>query len=63
MLRVNIATEILWIYRVYHNSMAELQEQTPHIERRKKVYDNMGPEMHNYRVIRACNLQSAVLHA
>jgi hypothetical protein len=39
------------IYRVYQNSMAKLQEQTPHIETKNKVYDNMGPEMHNYRVI------------
>jgi hypothetical protein len=25
---------------------------------KKKVYDNMGPEMHNYRVIRACNIHN-----
>jgi hypothetical protein len=50
-------------YRVYQNSTAKLQERTPHIERGKKVYDNMGPEMHNYRVIRACNLRSARRHA
>jgi hypothetical protein len=41
----------LLIHRVYQNSMAKLQEWTPHIETRNKVYDNMGPEMHNYRVI------------
>jgi hypothetical protein len=40
----------IWIYRVYQNSTAKLQERTPHIERRKQVYDNMGPEMHNYRL-------------
>jgi hypothetical protein len=34
------------IYRVYHNSTAKLQKRTPHVERRKKVYDNLGPEMH-----------------
>jgi hypothetical protein len=39
-----------WIYRVYQNSMAKLQEQTPHTETRNKVYDNIGLEMHNYRV-------------
>jgi hypothetical protein len=26
------------------------------------VYDNMGPEMQNYRVIRVCNLRSACRH-
>jgi hypothetical protein len=25
------------------------------------VYDNMGPEMHNYIVIRACNLRDLLL--
>jgi hypothetical protein len=46
------------LYRMYQNSTAKLQERTPHMERRKKVYDNMGPEMHNYRVIRACNFHN-----
>jgi hypothetical protein len=45
--------------QVYQNSRAKLQERTPHIETRNKVYDNMGPEMHNYRVIRPF---SNVLH-
>jgi hypothetical protein len=40
--------ERLIIYRVYQNSTAKLQERTPHIERRKQVYDNTGREMHNY---------------
>jgi hypothetical protein len=34
--------------------MAKLQELTPHIERGKKGYDNMGLEMNGYRVIQAC---------
>jgi hypothetical protein len=42
---------LLHVYRVYQNSTAKLQERTPHIETRNKVYDNMGPEMHNYRII------------
>jgi hypothetical protein len=41
-------------YRVYLNSMAKLQELIPHVERRKKGYENMGPEMYGYRVVRAC---------
>lgn len=36
----------VYIYWVYHSSTARLQERTPHIERGKKVYDNMGLEMH-----------------
>jgi hypothetical protein len=36
---------------MYQNSAAKLQDWTPHIERRKKGYDNMGPEMQNIRVI------------
>jgi hypothetical protein len=52
-----------FIYRVYQNSTTKLQERAPHIERGKKVYDNMVPEMHNYRVIRAHNLRSARRHA
>jgi hypothetical protein len=61
---MNIQTHYVcvYIYRVYQNSAAKLQERTPHTERRKKVYDNMGLEMHNYRVIRACNLRSARRH-
>jgi hypothetical protein len=47
------------LYRVYQNSTAKVQDCT-HTERgKKKVYDNMGPEMHNYRVIRSCNLRSS----
>jgi hypothetical protein len=36
------------------NSTAKLQEWIPHVERRKKGYDKMGPEMYGYRVVRAC---------
>jgi hypothetical protein len=31
----------LRIYRMYHNSRAQLQERTPLVERRKQVYGNM----------------------
>jgi hypothetical protein len=41
-------------YRVYQNSTAKLRELIPHIERWKEGYDNMGPEMYGYRVVRAC---------
>jgi hypothetical protein len=43
----------IYIHRVYQNSMAKLQEWIPHIERRKKGYENMGREMYGYRVVRA----------
>jgi hypothetical protein len=42
---------LMSIYRVFQYSTAKLRDRTPHVERRKKVYDNMVPEMHNYRVI------------
>jgi hypothetical protein len=38
----------LILYRVYQNSTAKLQEWIPHVERQRKVYDNMGPEMYDY---------------
>jgi hypothetical protein len=42
------------IYRMYQNSTAKLQERIPHIERRKKGYDNLVTEMYGYRVVRTC---------
>jgi hypothetical protein len=41
-------------YRVYQNSTAKVQEWIPHVERRKNKYDDIGPEMYGYRVVRAC---------
>jgi hypothetical protein len=35
---------------VYQNSTAKLREWIPHIERRKKGYDNMGLDMYGYRI-------------
>jgi hypothetical protein len=52
-----------YIYRVYQNSTAKLQDRTPHIKRRKKVYDNMVLEMHNYRDIRPFSNVSAIRHS
>jgi hypothetical protein len=48
------------LYRMYQNSTAKLEERTPHIETRNKVYDNMGLEMHTYRVIRPFSNVSAI---
>jgi hypothetical protein len=38
--------------------MAKIREWIPHIEGRKKGYDNIGPEMYGYRVTELRSLDS-----
>jgi hypothetical protein len=50
-----MAEVVIVLIIIVIQGVSKLQGRIPHIERRKKKgYDDMGPEMYGYRVVRAC---------